>query len=160
MVLIALNKVLTTVVAGSMRLAENRAVAVQLVPRTGKMFWVTKPIIIRNVPITAIRPTKRLAAWRYIFATNAEKWRGATGIDTLAQDSRSKKHKAGDTVLAVQAKAQKVLKEAYKAVEATLPERAATYDAKTGRYRTYIKYRIHKPEELAKLAGITPTPTK
>jgi hypothetical protein len=152
MVLMSLAKVTTVVPAGSMKLAEHRPAAVQVVFRTPKMFWVTKPIILRNVPVTAIRPTPRLAEWRYIFATKASEWRGTRGVGTLRQDSRSKKHKAGDTVLAVQAKAQEVLKAAAKAL--TKP-RAATYDETTGRHRSYLRYRIHTVEDLKKLAGIT-----
>ncbi|RLG84957.1 MAG: hypothetical protein DRO39_06720 [Thermoprotei archaeon] len=151
MVMVALNKVVYAVEAGSMRIPEHRAAAVQVVMKTPKMFWVTKPVIVRNVPVTAVRPTPRLAEWRYTFATEASKWRGATGVGTLKQDSRSGKHKAGDTVLAVQAKAQEVLKAA--AGRLTKP-RAATYDPETGRYRSYIRYRIHTPEELRKLAGL------
>ncbi|RLG83085.1 MAG: hypothetical protein DRO39_08845, partial [Thermoprotei archaeon] len=105
-----------------------------------------------NVPITAERPTERLAEWRYLFATEgAPKWKGAKGRGTLKQDSRSGKHKAGDMVLAVQAKAQEVLKEL--AGELTKP-RAATYDAESKKYKSYIRYRIHTPEELKKIAGI------
>jgi hypothetical protein len=150
----SLGKALARVEAGSMKRAGNRAAAVQVVLKTDKMDWVTKPLILRNVPVTAVRPTKRLAAWRYIFATSASAWRGVKGRDTLKQDSRSKKHKAGDIVLAVQAKAQEVLKEKYKEVEAKLPPRAATYDTKAERYRTHTVYRVHTPEELKKLAGL------
>jgi hypothetical protein len=150
MVLMSLGKVTTVVTAGSMKLAEHRPAAVQVVFKTPKLFWVTKPIILRNVPVTAVRPTPRLAEWRYIFATKASEWRGAKGVGTLKQDSRSGKHKAGDTVLAVQAKAQEVLKAATKALT---KERAATYDEKAERYRSYVRYRVHTVEELAKLAG-------
>jgi hypothetical protein len=150
MVLMSLAKVTTVVTAGSMRLTEHRSAAVQVVFKTAKLFWVTKPVILRNVPVTAVRPTPRLAEWRYIFATKASEWKGAKGIGTLKQDSRSGKHKAGDTVLAVQAKAQEVLKAAAKELK---KDRAATYDERTGRYRSYVKYRIHTIEELAKLAG-------
>jgi hypothetical protein len=152
MVLMSLGKVTTVVTAGSMKLAEHRPVAVQVVFKTTKLFWVTKPIILRNVPVTAVRPTPRLAEWRYIFATKASEWRGAKGTDTLKQDSRSLKHKRGDTVLAVQAKAQEVLKAAAKELTKS---RAATYDEKVGRYRSYVRYRVHTVEELRKLAGIT-----
>jgi hypothetical protein len=144
---------MTVVTAGSMKLAEHRPAAIQVVFKTDKMFWVTKPIILRNVPVTAVRPTPRLAEWRYIFATRASEWRGATGVGTLKQDSRSKKHKAGDTVLAVQAKAQEVLKAAAKALTKS---RAPTYDDKAKKYRSYVRYRIHTVEELVRLAGITP----
>jgi hypothetical protein len=147
----SLAKVTTVVTAGSMKLSEHRPAAVQVIFRTPKMFWVTKPIILRNVPVTAVRPTPRLAEWRYIFATRASEWRGAKGVGTLKQDSRSKKHKAGDTVLAVQAKAQEVLKEAAKGLS---KPRAATYDEKAGRYRSYLRYRIHTVDELKKLAGL------
>jgi len=151
-VITALNKVVTAVTAGSPKISELRAAGIQVYMKTPKMFWVTKPVIIRNVPITAVRPTARLAEWRYLFATEgAPKWRGAKGVGTLKQDSRSKKHKAGDTVLAVQAKAQETLKAL--AGRLTKP-RAATYDAEAGVYRSYIKYRIHTPEELKKIAGI------
>jgi hypothetical protein len=51
-----------------MKLPENRALAVQVVMRSPKMFWVTKPVIMRNPPVTAERPTPRLAEWRYTFA--------------------------------------------------------------------------------------------
>jgi hypothetical protein len=150
MVLMSLGKVTTVVPAGSMKLAEHRPAAVQVVFRTAKLFWVTKPIILRNIPVTAVRPTPRLAEWRYRFASEASKWKGATGVGTLKQDSVSKKHKKGDTVLAVQAKAQEVLKAAPKPTKG----RAATYDETAARYRSYIRYKIHTPEELKKLAGI------
>jgi hypothetical protein len=150
MVLMSLGKVTTVVPAGSMKLAEHRPAAVQVVFKTAKLFWVTKPIILRNIPVTAVRPTPRLAEWRYIFATKASEWKGATGVDTLKQDSRSKKHKKGDTVLKVQAKAQEVLKAA---APALTKGRAATYDEKVGKYRSYVRYKIHTVEELAKLAG-------
>ena len=151
MVLISLQKALAAPVAGSMKLAENRAFGVQFLYRSPKMFWVTKPSIIRNLPVTAVRPTPRLAEWRYIFASSASEWKGQRGVGTLAQDSRSGKHKAGDTVLAVQSKAQEVLKAAAKRIT---KGRAATYDEKTGKYRSYVKYKIHTVEELKKLAGM------
>ncbi|RLI43487.1 hypothetical protein DRO69_09245 [Candidatus Bathyarchaeota archaeon] len=148
----ALNKVVHAVTAGSPKISDLRAAQIQVYFKTPKMFWVTKPVIVRNVPITAERPTARLAEWRYLFATEgAPKWRGAKGRGTLKQDSRSGKHKAGDTVLAVQAKAQEVLKSL--APRLTKP-RADTYDAEAKRYRSYIKYRIHTPEELKAIAGI------
>lgn len=150
--LTSLAKVVTPVVAGSLKLAEQRAAGVQVYMRTPKMFWTTKDVIVRNPPITAVRPTPRLAEWRYLFATEgASQWRGARGIGTLKQDSRSGKHKAGDQVLAVQAKAQEVLKELAKRLTKS---RAGTYDATTGKYRSYIRYRIHTVEELKKLAGL------
>jgi hypothetical protein len=135
-----------------MKRSENRAAAVQVVLKTDKMFWVTKPVVLRNVPVTAARPTPRLAAWRYTFAESASAWRGATGYDTLKYDSRSKKHKAGDMVLKVQAVAQETLKKKYKEVEGKLPAPSATF--KEGRYRTYEAYRRHTIEELKALAGI------
>ena len=148
----ALNKVVTAVTAGSPKISELRAAGVQVYMRTPKLFWVTKPVIIRNVPITAVRPTARLAEWRYRFATEgAPNWKGAKGVGTLKQDSRSKKHKAGDTVLKVHEVAQETLKKL--ATKLTKP-RAATYDAETGVYRSYIRYRIHTPEELKAIAGI------
>jgi len=152
--LTALNKVLIAVEAGSMRLAGNRSAAVQVVLRSPNMFWVTKPVIIRNPPITAIRPTPRLAEWRYIFATSASEWTkdklpGKTA--TLKQDSRSGKHKAGDTVLAVQAKAQEVLKAA--AGRITNP-RADTWDERAKKYRSYKRYKRNTLETLAAIAGI------
>jgi len=151
-VITALNKVVTAVTAGSPKISELRAAGVQVYMKTPKMFWVTKPVIIRNVPITAVRPTARLAEWRYRFATEgAPKWRGAKGVGTLKQDSRSKKHKAGDTVLKVHEVAQETLKAL--AGRLTKP-RAATYDAEAGVYRSYIKYRIHTPEELKAMAGL------
>jgi len=149
----ALQKAIAAPAAGSMKLAENRALAVQVVLRTPKMFWIVKPTIIRNVPVTAIRPTPRLAEWRYLFAVKgAPQWKGSKGVGTLKQDSRSHKHKKGDMVLAVQAKAQEVLKSLAK--ELTKPK-ADTYDATTGRYKTYVRYRVHTPDELKSLAGIT-----
>jgi hypothetical protein len=151
MVLMSLSKVATSVEAGSMKLAEHRAAAVQVYFKTGKLFWVTKNIILRNIPITAVRPTPRLAEWRYTFATKAKEWRGVKGVGTLKQDSRSKKHKAGDQVLAVQAKAQEVLKAAASSLS---KPHAATYDATAGRYRSYMRYRVHTVEELKKLAGL------
>jgi hypothetical protein len=150
--LTALNKVLTPVEAGSLKLAGVRAAGVQVFPRTAKMFWVTKGVVVRNPPITAVRPTPRLAEWRYKFAVEgAPKWRGATGVGTLKQDSRSGKHKAGDMVLKVQEVAQDTLK----ALAPTLTKaRAATYDAATGKYRSYTRYKIHTAEELRKLAAL------
>lgn len=148
----ALNKVVQAVIAGSPKISDLRAAQIQVYLRSNKMFWVTKPVIVRNVPITAVRPTPRLAEWRYLFATKgAPKWKGVTGVGTLKQDSRSGKHRAGDTVLAVQAKAQEVLKSLVKDLKAP---RAETYDSETGRYRSYIRYRIHTPEELKKIAGL------
>jgi hypothetical protein len=156
--LTALNKVLTPVEAGSLKLAGLRAAGVQVFPRTAKMFWVTKGVVIRNPPITAVRPTPRLAEWRYKFAVEgAPKWRGATGVGTLKQDSRSKKHKAGDVVLKVHEVAQETLKAL--ATGLTKPV-AATYDTTTGKYRSYVRYRIHTAEELRKLATITAAPVK
>jgi hypothetical protein len=151
MVMTSLGKVLIAHEAGSTKLSELRAAAIQIVLRTPKMFWITKPLIIRNVPITAVRPTPRLAEWRLKFAELASNWRGKTGTDTLEYDSRSKKHKAGDIVLAVQAAAQKTLKG--RDVELTKP-RAKTYDEKDKKYRSYIRYARHTKEELKKLAGI------
>jgi hypothetical protein len=149
MVMTSLAKALTAPKAGSMRRSENRPFAIQVLLRTDKMFWITKSVILRNVPVTAIRPTKRLAEWRYLFATEgAPKWRGSTGVDTLKFDSRSRKHKAGDQVLAVQAKAQEVLKELAKELK---NDRAATY--KDGKYRSYEAYRANTIEDLKKLAG-------
>ena len=107
MVLMSLGKTLARVEVGSLKRAENRAAAIQVVLKTDKMFWITKPIVLRNVPVTAARPTPRLAAWRYYFAESASAWRGVTGVDTLKYDSVSKKHKAGDMVLKVQAVAQR-----------------------------------------------------
>jgi len=147
----ALNKVVQAVEAGSPKLSELRAAGIQVYMKSPKMFWVTKPVIVRNVPITAVRPTARLAEWRYIFATEgASKWRGAKGVGTLKQDSRSKKHKAGDTVLKVQEVAQETLKSL--AGKLTKP-RAATYDSATKKYRSYIRYRVHTPDELKAIAG-------
>jgi hypothetical protein len=133
--------------------AASRALAVQVVMKSPKMFWVTKPIITRNVPVTAVRPTARLAEMRHYVATHASNWRGATGAATLQYDSRSKKHKAGDLVLAVQAAFQKTIKGADAALK---NPRAATWDATAGKYRTYQVYRVHTPEELAKIAGLRP----
>jgi len=150
--LTALNKVTIPVTAGSPKISDLRAAQIQVYFRTPKMFWVTKPVITRNVPITAERPTARLAEWRYLFATEgAPKWRGAKGTGTLKQDSVSGKHKAGDTVLKVQAVAQETLKGL--APRLTRP-RAGTYDAATGVYRSYVRYRIHTPEELKTMAGL------
>jgi len=148
----ALNKVVHAVTAGSPKISDLRAAQIQVYFKTPKMFWVTKSVVVRNVPITAERPTARLAEWRYLFATEgAPKWKGATGVGTLKQDSRSKKHKAGDTVLKVHEVAQETLKSL--ATKLTKP-RAATYDATTGKYRSYIRYRIHSPEMLKEIAGI------
>lgn len=152
MVLLTLNKLLVTELGSPRRSLGGRAAAVQVVIRTPKMFWVTKNAVVKNLPVTAALPTPRQAEWRLTFARSAPNWRGATGVGTLKQDSRSGKHKAGDTVLKVQAVAQEVLKAAPKPTAG----RAATYDATTGRYRTYITYRIHTPEELERLARGTP----
>jgi len=151
MVMTSLSKVLIAHEAGSTKLSELRAAAIQIVIRTPKMHWVTKPLIIRNVPITAIRPTPRLAEWRLKFAELASNWRGKTGTGTLTYDSVSKKHKAGDTVLKVQAVAQETLKG--KNADLKNP-RAKTYDEKDKKYRSYIRYSRHTKEELKKLAGL------
>jgi hypothetical protein len=152
-VLTALNKAIIRVEAGTPRRTELRAAGIQVVLRTPKMVWVTKDLILRNPPITAIRPTPRLAGWRYYFAETAPEWRGKTGLGVLKYDSRSRKHKAGDVVLKVQEVAQEKLREKYKAVAGTLPEPLPTF--KEGRYRTYEAYRKHTKEELAKIAGIS-----
>jgi hypothetical protein len=152
MVMIALNKATMEVEAGSMKRSENRKAAVQVVLKTPKMHWITKGIIIRNVPITAIRPTPRLAAWRYYFAEAASAWKGAKGNGVLKYDSRSKKHKAGDLVLKVHEIAQEALRAKYESVKGTLPGPSPTF--KEGKYRTYEAYRRHEKEELKKLAGM------
>ncbi|RLE65001.1 MAG: hypothetical protein DRJ38_04480 [Thermoprotei archaeon] len=148
----ALNKVVQAVTAGSPKISDLRAAQIQVYFKSPRMFWVTKPVIVRNVPITAERPTERLAEWRYLFATEgAPKWKGAKGRGTLKQDSRSGKHKAGDTVLKVHEVAQETLKAL--AGRLTKP-RAKTYDPEAKRYRSYIRYRIHTPEELKRFAGL------
>lgn len=149
MVMLTLNKLLVTEMGSPKRSLSARAAAIQVVVKSPKMFWVTKNVITRNIPVTAVQPTPRQAEWRYTFASSAARWRGATGIGTLKQDSVSGKHKAGARVLKVQAVAQEVLKAAPKPAN----PRANTYDEAAGRYRTYITYRIHTPEELARLAG-------
>jgi len=152
MVMFALQKALLASEAGSARIPVNRALAVQVIQRSTKMFWVTKPVILRNVPITAVLPTPRLAEWRLLFAEGAAEWRGARGVGTLKYDSVSSKHKAGDTVLKVQAVAQVVLKEK-QAPRLTRP-RAETWDERDKVYRSYVRYRRRTKEELRKLAGI------
>ena len=137
---------------GSPRRGTNREAAVQLVMRTGKMDWVTKPFVIRNMPYTIWTPTPRLAAWRYAFAQAAENWAGKRGRAALKQDSRSGKHKAGDIVLKVQAVAQEVLKQVYKGIEAELPSRT-NYDEAAKRYRTYRAYSLHHADQLKEYAG-------
>jgi len=92
-----------------------------LVQPSPRMVWVTKPVILRKLPITAVQPTPRQAAWRGVFALSARNWRGAKGTDTLRYDSVSGKHKAGDRVLKVQAVAQEVLKGVYGKVSGVLP---------------------------------------
>jgi len=152
MTLLSLQKAIGVPTAGSMRLSENRPYAVQLVIRTSRMFWVTKGVILRNVPITADRPTPRLAEWRYRFAVEgAPRWRGATGVGTLKYDSASGKHKAGDMVLAVQAKAQEVLKELAKGL--TNP-RTDTWNPEKGRYDSYKKYARNSVEQLKRFARL------
>jgi hypothetical protein len=142
MVMTSLAKALRTPKAGSMRISENRPYAIQVVLKTDRMFWVTKGIILKNPPITAVRPTPRLAEWRYLFATEgAPAWRGSRGVGTLKYDSVSRKHKAGDLVLAVQAKAQEVLK--------GLSGRL-TKPKKTEKPR----YSVNTIEDLKKLAGL------
>jgi hypothetical protein len=128
----------------------GRALAVQVVPRTAKMDWITKPQVIRNVPITAARPTPRLAEMRVFVIDSSGQWRNKTGRDRLEFDSRSGKHKAGDMVLAVQAAFQRAIRTA--AAKLTKP-RSKTFE--DGRYRTYKVYRIHTRDELVKLAGLT-----
>ena len=140
----ALNKVVTAVTAGSPKISELRAAGVQVYMKTPKLFWVTKPVIIRNVPITAVRPTARLAEWRYRFATEgAPNWKGAKGVGTLKQDSRSKKHKAGDTVLKVHEVAQETLKKL-----------AAKLTKPTDKYNGASKGTFSQPKFPQKLSNI------
>ena len=107
------------------------------------MRWVTKPIIIRNPPITSVLPTPRQAEWRYLFAENAKNWKGSRGYDHLKYDSVSKKHKAGDLVLAVQAKAQVVLKDV-----------ASTHRWKNEKKTEKVKYSVNEKEDLKRMAGL------
>lgn len=137
---------------GSPRRGANREAAVQIVMRTPNMDWVTKPVIIRNLPITIWEPTPRLAAWRYAFAQAAKNWAGKRGRAPLKQDSRSGKHKAGDIVLRVQAAAQEALKQVYKSIAAELPPRS-NYDEVNKKYRTYRAYTLHTADQLKEFAG-------
>lgn len=148
MTLVALAKVHAPTVLPRRELPKY---AVQVYFKTAKLFWVTKSVILRNPPYTIFTPHPRQAAWRYAFATAAKLWKGAKGTGTLKFDSRSGKHKKGDVVLAVQARAQEVLKELYKRIEANLPERAPTYRPEVGRY--YTPRSTHKPEELVRFMG-------
>lgn len=152
MTLTTLNKLLFVAAAGSPRRAELRAAGIQVVMRTPKMFWVTKPVIIRNPPITAVIPTPRLAEWRLKFAELSKQWRGAKGTATLKQDSVSGKHKAGDLVLAVQAKAQEALKG--KSAELKNPRAAGSWDEAAKKYRSYRAYTVNTQERLKKYAGL------
>ena len=155
MVMVPLSKVFapTAIPGGGI---EAHMYGVQVYPRSTKMDWVVKPIIIRKPPITALLPTPRQAEMRLAVIEKSSAWKGKRGRATLKYDSRSGKHKAGDRVLAVQAAFQ----EAIRGISLTKP-RAATYDPATGRYRTYIRYRLHTKEELRKFMGeevTAPTP--
>lgn len=118
MVLVSLAKVAAPVNVPRKELPKY---AVQLVFKTSRMDWVTKPFYVRNPPFTIWAPTARQAAWRLAFGLAAEKWRGAKGRAALKYDSRSGKHAAGDIVLAVQARAQEVLKAVYQGLQASMP---------------------------------------
>jgi hypothetical protein len=109
MVLMTLGKVLTSVYGSPRGNREAEANSVQ-VARPGRMFWVTKPVIIRNVPITAFMPTENQVKVRINFGETAHRLKGTKGTDRLKYDSRSGKHKAGDTVLAIQSKMQDQLR--------------------------------------------------
>ena len=116
-----------------------------MVLKTAKMDWVTKTIILRNPPITSVFPMPRQAEWRYLFAENAVKWKGSRGRAPLKYDSRSGKHKAGDIVLAVQAKAQEVLKEV---------ARTHTWKNAPRPPELKPKYSHNAKETLKKIAGL------
>ena len=116
--------------------------AMQLVVKSPKMVWVTKNAFARYVPYTVFAPTQGQAKWRLRFAESASNWKGVRGLAPLKYNS--KKHKAGDVVLAVQAKAQDVLKNLRKST--TIPTLPEELKAKN-------RYKLHTAEELKKLAG-------
>jgi len=139
MVMVPLSRALTTF-PGTGRGA-NAIFSVQVFPRTGKLFWVTKGLIIRNPAHHRLEPTPRQAEWRLTFAELSANWKGARGTGTLQYDSVSGKHKAGDTVLAVQAKAQTTLKGQHTRLR---------NPPKTVKRA----YRVNPPEVLRKKAGL------
>ena len=118
--------------------------AMQLVIKSPKMVWVTKNAFAKYVPYTVFAPTQGQAKWRLRFAESASQWKGVRGLAPLKYNSKSRKHKAGDVVLAVQVKAQDVLKKVRSAT--TIPILPEELKAKN-------RYKLHTMEELKKLAG-------
>jgi hypothetical protein len=119
--------------------------AMQLIVKSPKMKWVTKNAFIKYIPYTVFTPTAAQAKWRLEFIEASKEWKGKQKYGILKEDSRSKKHKAGDEVLAVQAAAQVALKAKHSKVAAELQR----LSSKAGRKR----YNLHTVEDLKKLAG-------
>jgi hypothetical protein len=141
---------LTTVLVqavGTPRRDKSRTGAVQVVMRSPKMTWVTKPVIIRNYPITAVSPTVRQAEMRQLFASVAHEAKGTRGKVPLPESGR--KLSAGTLVPVPCA----IIQIGLKGVAKTLLKGPVSPTFKEGRYRTYEAYRIHEEEELVKLAG-------
>lgn len=71
------------VIAGALAPTARKALAssgVQLCS-AGRMSWSKKPMFLRNVPITAVNPTKGQMAIREEFARIAHGARGVRGLD-------------------------------------------------------------------------------
>jgi hypothetical protein len=139
---------------GSPKRDKKRAGVVVVVKRTPKMTWVTKPIIVRSLPFTAIEPTERQAGMRALFGGVAKKARGMRGKKPLPRDG--KKLPAGTLVPPACFVVQSDLKDkAAKALDNLGLGRTITYDAEAKRYRTYTLYRIRSAEEHAARIGKT-----
>jgi len=130
---------------------DRYANAVQFITKSPALFWVKKKAWMRNVPITALEPTKRQIAWWIEFASAMHDLKGQYKGNTptpLPQDSyRYVKthgkagHKAGEEVLPIQAAAQAQVKKKYEAVKGNLP--ASDKKAKP----------LHDIEQLKKMIG-------
>ena len=130
---------------------DEYANAVQFITKSPSMFWVKKKAWMRNVPITALEPTKRQIAWWIEFASAMHDLKGQYKGNTptpLSQDSyRYVKthgkagHAAGESVLPIQAAAQAQVKRKYEAVKSSLP--ASDKKAKP----------LHDIEQLKKMIG-------
>ena len=130
---------------------DRYANAIQFIMKSPALFWVKKKAWLRNVPITALEPTKRQIYWWIEFASAMHDLKGKYTGNTptpLPQDSyRYVKthgkagHAAGEEVLPIQAAAQTQLKRKYAAIKDKLP--ASEKKAKP----------LHDIEQLKKMIG-------
>jgi hypothetical protein len=130
---------------------DEYANAIQFITKSPALFWVKKKAWMRNVPITALEPTRRQIAWWVEFASAMHdlknQYKGNTPTP-LPQDSHryvkthgKAGHAAGEPVLPIQAAAQAHLRKKYEAVKGSLP--ASEKKAKP----------LHDIEQLKKMLG-------